>query len=115
MTTRIAVVGRVGDDRQYIATFPDPYEASEFLSSTVAVVDGVGVDDGSYYIDWPCHPRDLDECSLSPFLETSGRDLWGRLRVAAWDESCHGCGQPDNCGDCNHARIEDSELDILRG
>lgn len=42
-------------------------------------------------------------------------DKYGR----AWDlpanELCFVCGQPDNCGDCNHERYTDEVVKLLRG
>lgn len=28
-------------------------------------------------------------------------------------ERCATCGQPDNCGDCNHVHMSDADLAIL--
>lgn len=28
-------------------------------------------------------------------------------------ERCQTCGEPDNCGDCNHVRLSDAELSRL--
>lgn len=38
-----------------------------------------------------------------------GRD-WG---VRAWSETCMECGQPDNCGDCNHQPLSDHQAVLL--
>lgn len=40
-------------------------------------------------------------------------DRYGRHWPYTWDEAkielCGECGQPDNCGDCNHGRLSDNE------
>ena len=38
------------------------------------------------------------------------RDIFGRLWDVDRDESCPVCGQPDNCGDCNHEPLSDEQL-----
>ena len=42
-------------------------------------------------------------------------DKFGRT----WDlpaiELCSTCGQPDNCGDCNHQPLSDADVLKLRG
>lgn len=44
------------------------------------------------------------------------RDIYGRSwpNVSA-NESCPVCGQPDNCGDCEHGRLTDDEVILLGG
>lgn len=34
------------------------------------------------------------------------RDSFGRTWDLPNSELCPGCGQPDNCGDCNHAPLD---------
>lgn len=36
------------------------------------------------------------------------RDIWGRPYPDGF-ELCRVCGQPDNCGDCNHERCTDAQ------
>lgn len=31
------------------------------------------------------------------------------------DETCPECGQPDNCGDCDHTPLSPDELESLKG
>ena len=31
------------------------------------------------------------------------------------NERCQQCGQPDNCGDCNHSRLPDDQVELLGG
>jgi hypothetical protein len=43
-------------------------------------------------------------------------DTFGRAWPYPKEELCQECGQPDNVGDCNHARLTDEEvLLILNG
>lgn len=42
-------------------------------------------------------------------------DKYGRSwEVNSLDELCGECGQPDNVGDCEHARISDEDVLILQ-
>lgn len=46
----------------------------------------------------------------------SDPDIYGRSWPdLAEDERCRRCGQPDNCGDCNHAPLTDAEVLLLGG
>jgi predicted 3-demethylubiquinone-9 3-methyltransferase (glyoxalase superfamily) len=36
---------------------------------------------------------------------------WNLLK----EELCHICGQPDNCGDCNHKKLSKKDIKILKG
>lgn len=31
------------------------------------------------------------------------------------DERCPECGQPDNCGDCNHEPLTEADIQLLLG
>jgi hypothetical protein len=41
------------------------------------------------------------------------KDKFGRLWIKPKDELCPECGQPDNCGDCNHKKISNEEAKEL--
>jgi hypothetical protein len=42
-------------------------------------------------------------------------DIYGRVWDLPESELCSTCGQPDNCGDCNHERLTDDEVAELQG
>jgi hypothetical protein len=42
-------------------------------------------------------------------------DRYGREWDLPASELCPTCGQPDNCGDCNHEPYTDDEAACLRG
>lgn len=42
-------------------------------------------------------------------------DKYGRRWDLPSEELCPACGQPDSCGDCNHARLTDDEVRQLGG
>jgi hypothetical protein len=41
-------------------------------------------------------------------IDVAPADAWGRRRLDT--ECCPACGQPDNCGDCNHGKLSDIDL-----
>jgi len=44
------------------------------------------------------------------------KDRFGRKWTYPTNELCPKCGQPDTCGDCNHKRLTNKEVEqILRG
>ena len=46
---------------------------------------------------------------------TNYKDKYGRIWQLPKNELCPVCGQPDNCGDCQHERLKNSEVEILDG
>jgi len=40
------------------------------------------------------------------------RELWADM---APEERCPECGQPDNCGDCDHKPLDPTEVQVLLG
>lgn len=40
-------------------------------------------------------------------------DRYGRTWNLSPDELCPECGQPDNCGDCNHEPLSDEDYVLL--
>jgi hypothetical protein len=53
------------------------------------------------------------QCSRNPrWQEKWKKDKYGR-KWPAYYELCPECGQPDNCGDCNHERLSDQECYVL--
>lgn len=42
-------------------------------------------------------------------------DKYGRVWDLPQTELCRECGQPDNCGECNHKRLTDEEVRRLGG
>jgi len=43
------------------------------------------------------------------------KDKFGRTWKLPKKELCPKCGQPDSCGDCNHKRLTNKEVEILKG
>jgi len=41
-------------------------------------------------------------------------DKWGREWNLSENEVCPVCGQPDNCGDCDHTQLSEKEIKILQ-
>jgi hypothetical protein len=41
------------------------------------------------------------------------RDVFGRIWKLPKNELCPVCGQPDNCGDCNHVRLTKADVVAL--
>jgi len=42
------------------------------------------------------------------------KDKFGRTWKLPKNELCHKCGQPDSCGDCNHKRLTNKEVEYLK-
>ena len=42
-------------------------------------------------------------------------DIYGRAWNLPLIELCNDCGQPDNCGDCNHEPLTDTDYETLDG
>jgi len=42
-------------------------------------------------------------------------DKYGRTWDFPKNELCPTCGQPDSCGDCNHKKLSEKEVKILKG
>jgi hypothetical protein len=42
-------------------------------------------------------------------------DIYGVEWNLPVEEICPTCGQPDNCGDCEHGRLSASQVSILKG
>jgi hypothetical protein len=43
------------------------------------------------------------------------KDKYGRVWKLPKRELCVVCGQPDNCGDCNHKKLSLKEVKVLGG
>jgi hypothetical protein len=43
------------------------------------------------------------------------KDKYGRIWNLPKNEVCPKCGQPDSLGDCNHKRLTNKEVEILKG
>jgi hypothetical protein len=41
------------------------------------------------------------------------KDKYGRFWKLSKKELCSICGQPDNCGDCNHKKLTNDEVKKL--
>jgi len=41
-------------------------------------------------------------------------DKYGRIWNIPKEEACPECGQPDNCGDCNHTKLTDEDVKYLQ-
>ncbi len=41
------------------------------------------------------------------------KDKYGRVWSFLKNELCPICGQPDNCGDCNHERLTNSDVKFI--
>lgn len=76
----------------------DPDNADEVMSERIYFDEDYGFD---YRIDFEPQPK----------TDTYGRD-WSEL---PWEELCDECGQPDNCGDCDHTKLSDEEVAQLKG
>lgn len=50
-----------------------------------------------------------EEQACIPFAKYGNTDLFGRVWPAEYIV-CSFCGQPDDCGDCNHNKLPDSEV-----
>jgi hypothetical protein len=62
-----------------------------------------------YYKVCPCARQLLSEVAAEHAL-----DRYGRVWNLPSEELCPECGQPDNCGDCDHAPLTDEEAASLR-
>lgn len=40
-------------------------------------------------------------------------DIYGYEWNLPADELCDDCGQPDSCGDCEHAKLSDADRELL--
>lgn len=43
------------------------------------------------------------------------KDKYGRVWKLPVTELCAVCGQPDNCGDCEHKKLSQLDVDLLKG
>lgn len=43
------------------------------------------------------------------------KDKFNRVWNLPVTELCQVCGQPDNCGDCNHKKLSQLDVDLLKG
>jgi hypothetical protein len=58
---------------------------------------------------------DMHAMGIPPHLRDDRIDRWGRNWPSEM-ELCPDCGQPDNCGDCDHTRISDEDrLTLIHG
>lgn len=68
--------------------------------------------DGSVRVDhMDAQPGDYFGYATGPEPDAYGR-TWPQVPDA---ERCRTCGQPDNCGDCNHTPLTDAEVVQLGG
>lgn len=42
-------------------------------------------------------------------------DIYGRTWTFPINELCPTCGQPDSCGDCDHTKLTDENVETLLG
>lgn len=55
-------------------------------------------------------------CILKRIFKREGIcDRFGRLWILSPKELCKTCGQPDNCGECNHKKLSNKDVKILKG
>lgn len=54
-------------------------------------------------------------CFDPDYVGSWTQDEYGRFWQRPGDEPCPECGQPDNCGDCNHEPLTDAEVLDLGG
>jgi hypothetical protein len=98
---------------------PDSIDYDVYCEGCEERVKDVGLTDaGILYVcerGWDAASMALDTWELQRAVEngwlsdTHGRD-WGPRMLC---ETCLVCGQPDNCGDCEHGRLTDEQASLL--